>query len=245
MNGSEPCDAIQVRKTQSLIEWLLANRWRMPGSWRRSRLSEIDKSAHRTPPSQQLRRVFYFPERGHSKFLRRSRNGRPGSLGSRRHARARSAGPAGGNEARARHRWQSEPGRVRYGGAPLRAPRQNLFCNLLAASRGSTNAGGEDFGYFAPWEKRVRIPPLTSRTVEAAPRGPLRRGSRFFRQEGPALASLTTDIAYSPACLLQLSMRSNAPRHGGGEDVCYFGSERRPLLWFGGRVVQIPPAEMP
>src|SRR5215470_19114814 len=69
------------------------------------------QSAHRTPPSQQLRRVFYFPERGHSKFLRRSRNGRPGSLGSRRHARARSAGPAGGNEAQAGYRWQSEPGK--------------------------------------------------------------------------------------------------------------------------------------
>src|SRR5262249_44524483 len=56
-------------------------------------------------------------------------------------SRIRSAGPAGGNEARAGHRWQSEPGRVRYGGAPLRAPRQNFvlqFC--FAASRGSTNA---------------------------------------------------------------------------------------------------------
>src|SRR5215471_9307828 len=61
----------------------------------------------------------------------------------------RSAGPAGGNEARAGYRWQSEPGWVRYGGAPLRAPRQICFAICLAASRGSTNAGGEDFGYFA------------------------------------------------------------------------------------------------
>jgi hypothetical protein len=54
-------------------------------------------------------------------------------------SRIRSAGPAGGNEAQAGHRWQSEPGQVRYGGAPLRAPRQNLFCNFalphLAAQR--------------------------------------------------------------------------------------------------------------
>src|SRR6185312_14773791 len=48
--------------------------------------------------------------------------------------------------------------------------------------------------------KRVRIPPLASRTVEAASRGPLRRGRRFLREEDSALASLKADIACSPAC---------------------------------------------
>lgn len=33
------------------------------------------------------------------------------------------------------------------------------------------NAGGEDFGYFATREKRVRVPPVMARTVEAAPQG--------------------------------------------------------------------------
>lgn len=50
VNGSESCDGIQVRKTHSPIEWLPANRWRMPGSWRRSRLSEIDSPL--TGPSE-------------------------------------------------------------------------------------------------------------------------------------------------------------------------------------------------
>ena len=149
------------------------------------------QSAHRTPPSQQLRRVFYFPERGHSKFLRRSRNGRPGSLGSRRHARARSAGPAGGNEAQAGYRWQSEPGKGSLWRRAVESAATEFVSQFwFAASCGSTNAGGEDFGYFAPREKRVRIPPLTPRTVEAASRGPLRRGPRFFREEAPGLVSL-------------------------------------------------------
>jgi len=48
-----------------------------------------------------------------------------------------------------------------------------FFVIWFAAPCGSANAGGEDFGYFAPGKERVRIPPLMSRTVEAAWRGPL------------------------------------------------------------------------
>ena len=59
----------------------------------------------------------------------------------------KSAGPAGGNEAQAGYRWQSEP-KVRYGGAPFsRAPRQNWF-EFCRKQSGVTYAGGEDFGYF-------------------------------------------------------------------------------------------------
>ena len=47
----------------------------------------------------------------------------------------------------------------------------NLHFIWFAASRGSTDAGGEDFGYFAPWKERVRIPPVKSRTVEAPRQG--------------------------------------------------------------------------
>jgi len=117
------------------------------------------------------------------------------------------------------------------------------FC--FAASRGSTNAGGEDFGYFAPWEKRVRIPPLTSRTVEAAPRGPLRRGSRFFCQEAPALTSLTADIACSPACLLRLPGAAMRLGKAVVKIAVTSGQSAVRFLRFGGRVVQIPPAGMP
>jgi hypothetical protein len=135
-NEHESHDAIRIGTSCPTVEWLPANRWRMRGSWERSRLGEIDSPLTRTLPSQQLRRVFYFPEHGHSKFLRLKpeRETRIPGL-----AHARSAGPAGGNEAQAGHRWQSGPGRVRYGGAPFRAPRQNLFLNFgsphLAAQR--------------------------------------------------------------------------------------------------------------
>jgi hypothetical protein len=68
--------------------------------------------------------------------LREARSKFPGEAGTRdphagscRHARALRAGPAGGDEAQSGHRWQNNPGRIRYSGAPLRAPRQNLFFN--------------------------------------------------------------------------------------------------------------------
>jgi hypothetical protein len=56
-----------------------------------------------------------------------------------------------------------------------------FFVIWFAAPCGSANAGGEDFGYFAPGKERVRIPPLMSRTVEAAWRGPLAPRLRLFR----------------------------------------------------------------
>ena len=164
---------------------------------------EIDRPFDTDPPEPGAPEGFSFPEYWLIRICPATAgNGRPGSRGSRlAGAGARSAGPAGGNEAQAGDRWRSEPCRVRYGGAAASAATEFLFAIRFAASCGSTNAGGEDFGYFAPWKKRVRIPPLTSRTVEAASRGPLRRGLRFFREEEPALASLRADIACSPACL--------------------------------------------
>jgi hypothetical protein len=42
---------------------------------------------------------------------------------------------------------------------------------LFAAGLLRLKRSAEDVGYFAPLEKRVRIPPLASRTVEAARQG--------------------------------------------------------------------------
>jgi hypothetical protein len=106
----EPTDATRIRTTRPTvewlaIEWLAANRWRTPGSWERSRVSEIQSSVLlRTLPSQPLRRVFYFRKaRLVSKYPGESRNGRPGSRGSRRRGVwLKSAGPVGGNEAMSR-----------------------------------------------------------------------------------------------------------------------------------------------
>jgi hypothetical protein len=76
----------------------------MPGSWERSRLSDIDNPFHTDPPEPTLRRVFCFPKRGlfenrrrkparvrHSCVSRCDGDGRPGSQGVQTHAR--SAGP--------------------------------------------------------------------------------------------------------------------------------------------------------
>jgi hypothetical protein len=160
------------------------------------------QSAHTDPPEPAAPEGIFFRSTARSKFLRRKPE-RETRIPGLAQACAR---PKRGACRRERGASRTPmAGRTRKGSLWRRAVQsaatEFVFAIWFAASRGSTNAGGEDFGYFAPWEKRVRIPPLTSRTVEAASRGPLRRGSRFFRQEAPALTSLTTDIACSPACL--------------------------------------------
>jgi len=69
----------------------------------------------------------------------------PGARASDR-ARPKARGlPEGTARAIAVHRWQGEPIRVRFGGAPYsRAPRQYSFCNFLP--------GGDELRYFAVTE---------------------------------------------------------------------------------------------
>src|SRR5579859_4804676 len=62
-------------------------RWRVPGSWERSCLGEIDSPHSRTLPSQ-APEGFLLPERACLEFPGASRNERPGSQGSRGNARA-------------------------------------------------------------------------------------------------------------------------------------------------------------
>ena len=128
------------------------------------------QSAHTDPPEPAASEGILFSE---ARLVRnssggRSRNGRPGS---RARAGMRASEARGLSEGT--RRKPDTDGRANQEGFAM-AARRSERCDRIrlsiwfAASRGSTNAGGEDFGYFAPWEKRVRIPPLTSRTVEAA-----------------------------------------------------------------------------
>jgi hypothetical protein len=89
---------------------------------------------NRRPSRANALEGFCFPVRGATNSSPRKRSERPGSRGSRLRARARSAGPAGGNGAwrHAGHRWQGEAWRPRLGGAPFsRAPRQIRFSIFL------------------------------------------------------------------------------------------------------------------
>ncbi len=107
----------------------------------------------------------------------------------------------------------------------------DCFASLaMTAAYGSTDAGGEDTGYFAHWKKRVRIPPLTHALWRCPGKGchaPQRRRSA----RSTCVAVTDADIACSPAC--PLPMRKH--RHGGGEDACYFGQSAGPLRRRGGR----------
>lgn len=128
------------------------DRWRARGSWERSRLSEIDSPLIRTLPSQPLRRVFYFPKQGRSKFSGEAGTGDPDPG-----ARARMRAPEARGLPEGTRRKPDTDGRANQVGFAMAAQSSERrdgihFSIWFAASRGSTNAGGEDFGYFAPME---------------------------------------------------------------------------------------------
>ena len=149
----------------------------------------------------------------------------------------KSAGPAGGNEAMSRTPMAERTLRSSQIAAHLRRGR-NLVCRK--SSCGSTDAGGEDVGYFASTGKAGSIPAFDARTVEV-PRQGLPRATAQVRRKEACVAVTDADIACSPA---YPSNGRSSGRPGGGEDVCYFGKERRPLC--GPEVrVQGPPAAMP
>jgi len=125
----ESCDETRIRKFRQTSDGLSANRWRTPGSWERSRISDIDSPLTRTLPSQRSGGFFILQRHAFEIFPARAGTGDPDpGAQARIRACARSAGPVGGNGARpsrAVHRWRGEPLWVRYGGAQLmRAPRR-------------------------------------------------------------------------------------------------------------------------
>ena len=182
----------------------------MPGSWEQSRLSEIEVRLTRTLLSQPLRRVFCFRSMAHSKRPGESRDGRPGSRGSRREAcgskarglpegTRRKPDTDGGANLEGSLRRRAVQGAATKSlsfGLPRLAARRTLVVKI---SDTSLRRSG------------VRIPPLTSRTVEAASQGRC-DGARFFRQEEPALTPMTSDIACSPASLCNCRCAASARR---------------------------------
>jgi hypothetical protein len=120
------------------------DRWRARGSWERSRLSEIDSPLIRTLPSQPLRRVFYFPKQGRSKFSGEAGTGDPDPG-----ARARMRAPEARGLPEGTRRKPDTDGRANQVGFAMAAQSSERrdgihFSIWFAASRGSTNAGGED-----------------------------------------------------------------------------------------------------
>ena len=127
----ETSDAARGKKSGEAFGWLSAIRKGLRGSWERHRITRrrnVDR--HRPSRAKPLRRVLFFR-------CGEERIGRPGSRGPRGYrARARSAGPAGGNEAKAGYRWRGEPERVRT----------SIVFDFCACAE---NPGGDETGYFA------------------------------------------------------------------------------------------------
>jgi hypothetical protein len=116
-------------------------------------------------------------------------------------------------EGTAGHRWQSGL----FGVRKLRRARrrvdliQSLVCCRGHDPGGSTDAGGEDVGYFATLVKRVRLPPLMSRTVEVPRQGSPRATAQVFPKGAPVLTQLTP-ISPFPCVLFKMPRRCEAPR---------------------------------
>jgi hypothetical protein len=110
--------------------------------------------------------------------------GDPDPRGSRRQARAQSAGPVGGNEAQAGYRWQSEPQGVRNRGAFQSAAQICILVCRVIAAQPTLVVKISDTSH---WKERVRTPPLMSRTVEAPCEGSHAPRLLSFRKEGREL----------------------------------------------------------
>jgi hypothetical protein len=141
-----------------------------------------------------------------------SRNGRPGSRGSRLSARGPSArGLSEGTRRKLDTDGRANLVRVRTLRRAMQSAAGEIFLKSgLPPLAAQPNAGGEDFGYFAPWKARVRFPPLASRTVEAAPQGCCVAGSGSWQSPRTCVGVTDTDIARSPACFSTADAQASA-----------------------------------
>jgi hypothetical protein len=149
----------------------------MQGSWERSCLRRDRQSVRHGPSrAQRLRRVFCCPTHGSFDDVpAQAGTGDPDPGARAAFARAQARGACRrerGDEPDTDGRANSSE--FAHCGATQSAA-QIYFVIWFAAgiinACGSTDAGGEDVGYFASWKKRVRHPPLTSRTVEVPRQG--------------------------------------------------------------------------
>jgi hypothetical protein len=131
-----------------------------------------------------------FSEARSSKYPGESRYGRPGSRGSRLVARgSRAQGLPEGTRRKPDTDGRANLRGVRYCGVARGAATEYVSYIWFAASRGSTDAGGEDFGYFAPG-KAGSNPAFEARTVEVACEGRRAPRLRFCREGEAELTSL-------------------------------------------------------
>ncbi len=188
-------------------------------------------------PSRASRSGGFFVVRStaHLNCPAQSRNGRPGSRGSRGDARAQARGAC-------RREQGDEPdtdGRAsskEFATAARRQRRDEIFENGWPHRCGSTDAGGEDVGYFAQLERAGSNPAFDTRTGMRPGKGPhAARRSFSPARRGAALSSLTP---ISPVPQRTYQWPASMRRSGGGEDVCYFA-----VRHFGAERVRGPHAE--
>ena len=145
------------------------------------------------------------------------------------------AGPAGGNEAMSRTPMAERTPRSSQSAAH-RQRRDEIFQNGLPHHCGSTDAGGEDVGYFAPLERAGSNPACDTRTGMRPGKGP--RAARRSLSSARRAAVLSSLTPISPVPQRTYRRPAQMRRSGGGEDDCYFVGRR-----YGAERVRGPHAE--
>jgi hypothetical protein len=83
-------------------------------------------------------------------------NGRPGSRARAETRAPKARGLSEGTKAQAGYRWQGEPQRVRFGGAPLRE-RRDKICQFSLLHLQLLVPGGDELRYFVVPEGRKAV----------------------------------------------------------------------------------------
>jgi hypothetical protein len=141
--------------------------------------------SHGPSRASKLRRVFCCLERNCFEFPAQAGTGDP-DPGARAETRVpKRAGPVGGNEAMSRTPMTERAPWGSHQRRTIKAPRTTIpVCRAAQqlARCGSTDAGGEDFGYFASRESGFRHPPLTHALWRRPCRGMPRATAQMLRR---------------------------------------------------------------
>jgi len=138
-------------------------------------------------------------------------------------ARARMRAPEARGLPEGTRRKPDTDGRANQGSLWRRAVESaatKFFCNLVCRIVRPTNAGGEDLGYFAPPSGEKSAFNRSYRGIRPAGGCDAGCGEAISRT---CVSIVVIPISPVPQRAFRSPRRSNAPRHGGGEDVCYFG----------------------
>ena len=204
-----------------MVEWLAANRRRMPGSWERSRLGDIDSLLDANPPEPAAPEGFLLSEaRLNRNSPAQAGTGDPDPRARAAEARAQERGACRRERGASRIPMaERTPGSSRMRRRSWRRARiyLHLVCRMLRLNQTLVVKISDT----SRRKKRVRIPPVKPAPWSGPERGThapwapvLPQGNNRRRQSLTPISPVPQRAAFDCRCASIVQ--------GGGEDVCYF-----------------------